>query len=158
MQSSSTSPAHSLNDEHKAVHHLIQLLKQEQAQLIDADIDGLTVLTEEKAKAVAHMAELADLRYQALAAAGFAPKEAGMQEWLKSPSATVTADKSWNELLTLARSAKELNRTNGLLINKHMMRNQTALNVLHGNAPGGAFYGPDGQSTAKSTTRNLVIG
>jgi flagella synthesis protein FlgN len=158
MQSFGPNPADSLNEEHKATRHLIQLLKQEQTYLVQADIDGLTRITEEKAKVVNQMAELANLRYQTLAAAGFEPKEAGMQEWLKSPAATATASKSWMELLTLAQSAKELNRTNGLLINKHMMHNQTALNVLRGNAQGGNLYGPDGQSMQKAGTRNLVIG
>jgi flagella synthesis protein FlgN len=158
MHSSDTSPANSLNEEHKATRYLIQLLKQEQAQLIEADIEGLIALTEEKSKVVAQITELTKLRYQALAAAGFAPREAGMKAWLKDSAATATANKSWTELLELARAAKELNRTNGLLINKHMLRNQTALNVLRGNAQDSNFYGPDGQSTAPTGTRNLVIG
>lgn len=156
MHPSRTNPADSLHEEQQATHRLIEILKQEQSYLIKADIEGLTALTEEKTKLVTRMSQLANARYTALSAAGFPPKEEGMRDWLKGT--TSAANQAWNELLALAKTAKELNRTNGLLINKHMARNQTALNILYGNAPGGSFYGPDGQSTARSGTRNLVIG
>lgn len=158
MQFHSASPADSLVDEIKASHLLLELLKREQAQLIEANIDGLTMVAEEKAQMVAQLASLAKTRHQALASAGFAAEEAGMQKWLESPCATVAANTSWIELLTLARSAKEFNRTNGLLISKHLVRTQNALNVLRGNVQGGGFYGPDGQATARTGTRNLVVG
>lgn len=158
MQAFGTSPADSLHEELKATAHLLQVLKQEQAQLVAANIDGLTAQTEEKAKIVARMSELARWRHSALAAAGFAAGEEGMQEWLKSPDATAAIGKSWKELLGLAQIGKELNRTNGLLIGRHMTRNQTALNVLQGSTHGGTFYGPDGQATNKPGGRGLVLG
>lgn len=151
-------PAESLGEEIGAGNALLQLLKQEQEHLVNADIEGLTRVTEEKNKAVARMSELAQRRYRILVAAGFAANEAGMQTWLKSPAAAPTAGKAWNDLLGLAQQAKELNRTNGLLIGQHMARNQTALNVLQGNQQGSTMYGPDGQSASKSSSRRLVVG
>ena len=63
----------------------------------------------------------------------------------------------WNALIETARAAKEINRTNGLLINRHLTLNQNALKALRGDAMQESFYGPNGQSMAKLGSRNLVI-
>lgn len=157
MDNFGANPGSSLSEESMAARSLLQLLQQEQDRLIAAKIDGLAELTEEKAKIVARMTELATMRHSALAAAGFEPKESGMKAWLEK-IASKTISKSWSDLLSLMRHAKEINRTNGMLINKHLARNQVALNVLHGGPHGGNFYGPDGQTRAFASTRGLVIG
>ncbi|HCE08923.1 MAG TPA: flagellar protein FlgN, partial [Oxalobacteraceae bacterium] len=53
MQSFGTSPADSLDEELDGIRRLLQLLKQEQAQLVAANVDGLPALTEQKARIVA---------------------------------------------------------------------------------------------------------
>jgi flagella synthesis protein FlgN len=152
-----TSPADSLSEEHKAIRTLTQLLQQEQTQLVEANIEGVAALTEPKAKAAARMAELANLRYQALKAAGFEPKETGMKEWLGSPGVSLTARQSWQELMELAETAKEINRVNGTLITKQMVRNQNALNVLQfGSLQGNHVYGPNGQTAPSAFGRHIV--
>lgn len=158
MHASGTSPAHGLDEEQQAASSLLQLLQQEQAVLVNADVDGLVRLTEEKAKLAGRMSQLAKRRHQALGAAGFEASEAGMQAWLASQAASAADRNAWNELLAVMQSAKELNRVNGLLIGQHMARNQSALNILHGNAQGGPIYGPDGQATTKIGSRRLVVG
>lgn len=157
MQNFENSPADSLGEEFSAGQTLLQLLQQEQGLLINADIDGLTKVTEEKSKAIARMTELAQRRHRLLAAAGFEASESGMETWMKTPAAS-KASKSWNALLDLARQAKELNRVNGMLIGQHMARNQNALNVLQGTPQSGNMYGPNGQAAPKATSRKLVIG
>lgn len=139
------------------MRRLRQLIAQEQALLLAANIDELTALTEEKAKIVARMAALANGRHQLLAAAGFAPSEAGMQAWLDS-NAESGANNLWMEMRAQVVATQELNRTNGLLINRHMTRNQNALNVLQGASQVSGFYGPNGQATLKAAARSLVIG
>ncbi|HWT72655.1 MAG TPA: flagellar protein FlgN [Oxalicibacterium sp.] len=152
-----TSPADSLSEEHKAVRALTQLLQQEQAQLVEANIEGVAALTEPKAQAAVRMAELANRRYQALRAAGFEPQETGMQAWLATSGASLTASKSWQELMELAETAKEINRVNGTLINRQMVRNQNALNVLQfGSLQGNNVYGPNGQTAQNSFGRHIV--
>lgn len=159
MDTFGTSPADSLSEEHRAVRALTELLRLEQGQLTQADIEGVAAVTEPKAKAAARVAELATWRYKALAAAGFEAKEAGMKAWLSSPAATLTARKSWNELMELAEIAKEINRVNGTLISRQMVRNQNTLNVLqYGSVQGNNVYGPDGQTTNKSQGRHIVAG
>jgi len=157
MTVESATPAATLKEEYQLTQQLIELLKQEQAHLIKADIEGLMAVTGEKAKAASHMSELTNRRYRNLANAGFAPKEGGMREWLESAASHGDAADCWQELLKLARSAKSLNNTNGLLITKHMARNQKALNVLQGGRSNN-FYGPNGQSTATIRSRGLVVG
>jgi flagellar biosynthesis protein FlgN len=153
------SPAAHLAQEIEAADRLVALLKQEQEHLIKADIESLIALTEEKSKTVSHISELSMMRHRELASAGLPATDEGMQQWLKSVDQAAPAGRSWSRLLDLMRTAKELNRTNGILINTHMSRNQAALDVLQQNSSqGGAFYGPNGQATAKPAGRGLVVG
>lgn len=159
MHSFGTSPADSLSQEHDAVRHLTELLKLEQEHLQAADINGIASLTETKASATARMAELASWRHQALAAAGYEASEDGMKSWLQTSNASKTTTQSWQELIELAKVAKEINRVNGTLINKQMMRNQNMLNILQfGNAQGNNHvYGPNGQTSNKSAGRHIIV-
>jgi flagella synthesis protein FlgN len=150
-------PDSHLKEERQIAQQLVELLKQEQAQLVKADINGLTAVTEDKARAVNNMATLTELRYKALAAAGFAPKEDGMQAWIDAAAPRSEAEQCWKELLQFAQSAKSLNSTNGLLIGKHMTYNQKALNILQGSRATN-FYGPNGQATTTIGPRGLVVG
>lgn len=152
------SPADSLSHEHEAVRNLTQLLQQEQEYLTAADIDGITSITEPKAKASARMAELATWRHNALAVAGCEASENGMKTWLKTAGVSKTTSQSWHELIELAKIAKEINRVNGTLIGKQMVRNQNMLNILqHGSAQGDHVYGPNGQTAGKSAGRHIIV-
>lgn len=157
MNQSGTGPAHKLHEENRTARTLLDLLKKEQAQLVAADVEALTALTEEKNRLVVRMSELAAERHAALSAEGFAATEQGMQAWLDKLQPP-TARQSWKELLEVAKAAKEINRSNGLLIGKHLARNQNALNVLKGGPQGQALYGPNGQSSVTAAARGLVIG
>lgn len=157
-----TSPADSLKQEQQAARTLIDLLNQEQALLITADIDSLGMVTDRKAPVIARMSELATGRHRALAVAGHVASEIGMQAWIDQKTngkpAHPAAAADWTALLSMARQAQEINRINGLLINTHMARNQTALNVLKVQTGGSNFYGPDGQATSRGIGRGLVVG
>lgn len=147
----------SLNEELNAMRSLLALIQQEQAQLAEANIEALQQLTQEKAEAIALIARLANTRHSFLASNGLPAKDASMQTWLEKTASGI-ARQTWDELVSVAESAKELNRINGLLINKFMTRNQTALSILQGNGQGNNFYGPNGQATSKPSPRRLVIG
>lgn len=152
-----TSPAETLGEEHKTMRELTQLLQLEQEKLVLADVEGVAALTDPKTEAAARMTELTTCRYNALAAAGFEPKESGMKAWINSSDASETFGKSWHELLELAEAAKEINRINGTLINKQLVRNQNILNVLqHGSLQTSNVYGPNGQTANKSFGRHII--
>jgi flagella synthesis protein FlgN len=65
----------------------------------------------------------------------------------------------WQALLQHTREAKELNRVNGMLINKQMAHTQDALQAMR---PQGAasnnFYGPSGISTSLPRSRGFIAG
>jgi flagellar biosynthesis protein FlgN len=159
---SSESPHSTLQDELKTITCLIDLMKQEQQFLVaanTANTDGLATLTPLKTQLIDHMAALAAQRHQSLARAGFAGSETGMTSWLARTSDPAIAA-GWQQLLAKTADAKELNRVNGMLINKHMAHNQGLINAMR--TPAGAadtsFYGPQGQTTAVTGKRRLVVG
>ena len=158
MTTLDTSPADCLGKELETAQRLLQLLEQEETHLVNADVDRLSMVIEEKANAAMQMSELAKLRHTLLGSAGFEASDAGMQAWLNSAAAPAPALNTWKELLALAESGKERNRVNGLLITQQLACNQNALNVLQGVPQGGSVYGPNGQQTAKLVSRRLVVG
>lgn len=158
MQQTGKDITTTLPDEIAANFALADLLEREQQLLVEADVDALPALTQDKAQLIARIAELANARYEALGAAGFSEDEHGMKAWTGTPAAPAAALASWNALLDVARKAKELNRLNGMLISRHMARNQATLNILHGHRQGTSLYGPDGQQASQSGKRGLVVG
>jgi flagella synthesis protein FlgN len=154
-----SSPATTLRDELTVLSSLAELMKQEQQFLIAADSDGLTALTPQKLALVGQLDRLSGQRHQTVAAARFGAGEAGMQAWLDSCN-DPAASELWYELLSLTRAAKELNRVNGMLINKQMTHNKTLINAMRTPALGGetSIYGPSGQTTSSGPSRRFVAG
>lgn len=145
------------NDEKNAILELVNIIKEEQNYLIDADIANLQRLTIKKSEIIRKIAELSNIRHNTLVSIGYEPRNINMQEWLDSIiDSNVHA--IWTEILLLAKTAKELNNTNGLLINKHLTLNKNTLNVLQGTLSGEGIYGPDGQSKLHASTRSWVMG
>ena len=157
----SSTPISRLGEEHEAITQLLLLLKQEQLHLVGADIEQLTGLTAQKSQLVQRMALLADARHKALAAAGhgaqFGAHEAGMTDWIAAAADAAGAD-LWQQVLHLTREAKECNRLNGMLINKHMVHTRDALNVLRPPTQSGNIYGPSGHTTHSPASRRFVVG
>ena len=153
------SPHSTLQDELKLISCLIDLMKQEQQFLVAANTDGLQSLTPLKTQLIEQMAACAAARHASLAVNGFAGSEVGMEAWLEH-MANVPASTAWKLLLERTREAKELNRVNGMLINKQMTNNLTLLNAMR--APAGAndasVYGPSGQTSSVTGKRPLVVG
>ncbi len=152
-------PMNTLHEEHKVMLALLDILKQEQQHLVAADIENLPNLTVEKSALVAQMAALAHARHSALGAAGFLAQETGMAAWIAALNDDV-ATQLWQNLLTDTQEAKELNRINGMLINKHMSHTQGALQALRPKtAAASSLYGPSGsQATTFSKSRGFLAG
>jgi flagella synthesis protein FlgN len=148
-----------LRDENAVLAVLLDLMKQEQQCLVDADSGALSALTPQKAQLVGQMGDLSRQRHQALAAAGFEASEAGMQAWLDS-AGDPAASALWHDLLSATRIAKEMNRLNGMLINKQLAYTQGAISAMHSPAGGGdaGVYGPSGKTTPAGPSRGFVAG
>ncbi len=155
-----TASAHNtLQDELKLINCLIDLMKQEQQFLVAANTDGLGTLTPLKTQLVEQMADLAGQRHKSLETDGFAPSEVGMEAWvLRMANPVISA--GWQQVLERMREAKELNRINGMLINKQMMHNQILIQAMRtpADAADTGFYGPSGQTTPVNSKRRLVVG
>ncbi|MDY7537993.1 flagellar protein FlgN [Undibacterium sp. RTI2.1] len=148
-----------LEDEVVEMTSLSELLKLEQAALVEARVNDLIDLTKNKSLIIAKVSELEKLRASSLKELGFTSDNSGMQALLEKAPAEVETSNYWKTLLTISEQAQENNRTNGILINRQFTRNQNALNILQQNNPAGSMYGPNGQSTVKNMTgRGVVAG
>jgi flagellar biosynthesis protein FlgN len=154
-----TSPGTTLTFEHERILALVELMKQEQQFLLSADADGLAELTPRKAALVQELAQLSQERHAALGRAGFASAEAGMEPWLAAQG-DEAARSAWTALLAHTAEAKELNRVNGMLINRQMAHNQTVLNALRTPTTGAdaTLYGAKGQTFGGGPSRRFVVG
>jgi flagellar biosynthesis protein FlgN len=155
----SNSPLSTLREEHELMTSLLEVMKQEQGFLVRADTDGLTEVTPRKSSLITQMAALAAARHAALGAAGFAPREAGMEAWLDSINDSAAAAQ-WQALLAATVEAKEMNRVNGMLINKQLSHNQNIIHAMRQPASGSdaGMYGPKGQATVSGPSRRFVVG
>lgn len=155
-----SNPSSTLHAETALLHTLIALMKQEQGFLVSADTDGLNGLMQQKSQSIEQMTQLARQRHALLGAAGCAAADNGMDAWLAAAD-DGSATLAWQQMLALAREAKELNRLNGMLIARQMANNEALIDAMR--APAGAsdaaaVYGPKGQTSPGATTRRLVIG
>jgi flagella synthesis protein FlgN len=154
-----TRPHATLPAEPERMTALVELMKQEQQFLVAADADGLAGITPRKVALVQELAQLSRERHGALGNAGFLTSEAGMEPWLAAPG-DEAARSAWTGLLALTAEAKELNRVNGMLINRQMAHNQTVLNALRTPtaAPESTLYGAKGQTFGSAPSRRFVVG
>jgi len=135
-----------------------QLLQTEQSVLAAGDVDALMGLASRKSEQVTRLARLAQGRNHHLKAATGMSDQLGIDAWQAKfdPQGKSGAGRLWQELLDLARSARQLNEQNGALINLNLQHNQQALAVLRGAAAQTTqLYGPDGQSYSASPGRPL---
>ncbi|WP_020654786.1 flagella synthesis protein FlgN [Massilia niastensis] len=154
-----TSPHQTLPTEHQHLASLVELMKEEQQLLVAINADGLAELTPKKNALLQELVALSKGRHAALAAAGCEGSEAGMEPWL-AVAGTPALRAQWEALLDLTREAKELNRVNGMLINKQLAHNQGVLNALRTptGAQTGAIYGATGQTLGGGPSKRFVVG
>jgi flagella synthesis protein FlgN len=157
---STVTPLNSLREEQQIMASLLDLLRQEQHLLVTAEIDGLPALTTRKTALVTQMTLLSAQRHRSLGKCGYAAEEAGMDTWIAaSGDARDESSALWQALLKHTREAKELNRINGMLINKQMAHAQDALQALSPQGtPANNFYGPGGISTTVPRSRGFIAG
>lgn len=146
----------SFEQDAKLANALLATIRSEQSALVRADIDAIEALLDEKSEVLQRMNVVVLNRYDALAANGFEPNEIGMSEWLKK-QAKPALNEAWAVLKKTLIQAKELNRLNGILINKQFNLNQQLLNHLQGNSGVGDVYGRNGQAKTQSAVRAALM-
>lgn len=145
-----------LRQEQATLDRFIDLLQQEQAALVAANVDQLQPLSELKQKLSEELNGLARQRVAVLERAGFKADAAGMQAWLSKQPAS--AAEAWTQLRERAQTAQHLNQTNGKLIQSHLQHNQQALAVLMNAANKADIYGADGQPRTGPGSASRIIG
>ena len=148
-------PSISFEQDSRLVDQLLVLLNKEQANLINADIDAIEGIIDEKAQLLQSISVTVQNRYDALSKNGFEGNEQGMAAWLtgqKEPA----IHQSWLKFQKMLDQAKELNRINGMLINKHFNRNQQFIDALNSAHSPGQMYGANGQATTQSFMRGSL--
>ncbi len=153
MNLTTTSLHECLQEEMKAMTSLAELLEKEQAVLVNGKVEELAQITVNKVRILTDISALEKTRNKHLLGLGFAGDTVGMQSWLKQVPAESETGQCWAALLAITTKANESNRTNGILINKHMNVTQSALKVLQQNdTAAGSFYGPSGHTTISTTS------
>ena len=145
-----------LQQEQAALDGFIDLLRQEQAALVAANMEKLQSLSELKQKHSELLNGMAQQRVAMLERAGFKSDAAGVAAWLSTQPASV--GESWKKLLESAQVAQQLNQTNGKLIQTHMQHNQQALAALMSAANRADVYGADGQPRTGPGPSQRIIG
>ncbi len=156
MNSTTTGRTVSFERDVKLLDSLLSLLTREQGHLVKAEIDAIEAIIEEKSLLLQQMNLAARARYDALKANGFDSNEAGMDAWVQRQNKQ-NISTAWAKFQNALAQAKEMNRLNGILINKNFNRNQELLNHLQGNSSGDSVYGRDGQAKPKTTNRSGLI-
>lgn len=148
-----------LNQELKAMTVLVQILMQEQQILVDAQPALLENLAVEKNNSLSLLNELGTNKSKELNLLNLSNDHIGMQTFIDSQTVESNVKNTWLELLELTSKAQEINKTNGLLINRQLNVNLNTLNSLQQTNTNENLYGSDGQSKNKSATgRGYVVG
>ncbi len=135
------------------LREFIALLEREEALLIAGDSDALVALTADKTDRYRQLQRLYDDRALLLGQLGKANTDASVRALCTALPRVLAR---WDEVLELARSARERNALNGKLITERMQNNQAALSVLLSAANHPQLYNAYGQ--ARPTGGGRILG
>lgn len=125
------------------LREFVAILDREQALLIAGDSDNLMVLSQEKSDRHRQLQRLHDDRALLLGRLGRRDSDATMRELCAGLPRVLAR---WDELLEMARTARERNAINGKLILERMAHNQAALSALLSAADHPQLYDAEGQA------------
>lgn len=134
------------------LREFVAVLDREEALLVAGDSDGLLSLSSAKNERYRQLQRLHDDRALLLGRLGLPASDASVRT-LCAGLARVLA--RWDEVLELARSARERNAINGKLILERMASNQAALSVLLSAANHPQLYDAAGQARPSGGGRIL---
>jgi flagella synthesis protein FlgN len=145
-----------LEAEIRTYQAFIQVLQTEQDALVQGDVDPLLELAQIKSEKVVLLSQLAEKRTRFLSARGCAQEHGGMAKWLQQRNEdNPQIAELWQQLLSLAENAQQLNQINGTMIDTRLRNNQQALAILQTAAKQSALYGPDGQTQSPGLGRPI---
>lgn len=134
------------------LREFLALLEREQASLVAGDTDGLLALTGDKTERYRQLQRLHDERAMLLNRCGRDNTDTSVRAVCAQLPRVLAR---WDEVLNLARDARERNELNGKLITERMQHNQAALSVLLSAANHPQLYDAAGQSRPSGGGRML---
>lgn len=145
----------SFEEDSRLMGDFLQLLEREQKCLITNNVNEIELMVPEKATLLQQINEVAKKRYALLAKHHFESNENGMVAWVIE-QVDPNLKKRWDTFQQLLFRAKETNRLNGMLINKHFNRNRQLLQGLQNAVKSNETYGRNGQTKSSSSIRNGI--
>lgn len=147
-----------LKDEQVALTAMTGLLQAEQGALVAGDAERVAELAADKGAQIELLTRLGELRKRHLAAQNLSTGAEGVQDWLRcNPGFAAPAGKLWRELLAQAETARQINQSNGLLIDARLQQNRLKLAVLQSAAAADGVYRADGQLLPLRSARSLSL-
>lgn len=147
---------YAFQSEQAALDRFINILQDEQSALVNADIERLVSISQDKSGQAEQLNHLARERLAALAKRGVSGDRASVEAWLTTQPTDVRD--AWLALIDRARTAQELNQINGKLIETQLQNTQQALNALSNAANQSTVYGADGQTRGIQPSAQRILG
>ena len=136
--------------EQDAIKTFIDILEKEQNALVHGNIEDLDYFASQKTHITKKLADFGNKRDQYLTAKGLSLDTKCINNLLISEDNNTATGTIWTNLLQLAKTAKQLNQTNGAIITTRLQQSQQALAALQSAAGTVSLYGPKGQTMAIS--------
>jgi flagella synthesis protein FlgN len=136
-----------LETERDTLRAFIEILKKEENSLVEGKIETIDYLASDKSRLIEELIQFDDHRNEFLRKQGLSLEKNSINAWLSEQHSSQSEIKIlWNELLDLAKTAQQLNHSNGLIISTQLQHNQRAFSALHCAAGNVSLYGPKGQT------------
>lgn len=141
-----------LTEERSALQAFIGLLEREQAILLSPDTEPLLDLSNEKTRAAEMLTALVQKRTQYIPAA-----PGKVEAWLRSNAAGALV--IWKDIQKMGEQARQMNVTNGKLIQVRIRYNQQAVQaLLSASEQTAGLYDPKGKTNMPGSGRTLGSG
>lgn len=148
-----------LHEELNVMMSLMKILEKEQAILVDNQPHLLEELSADKNKILTLLGDAGKKRSLEFSNHQVSEDPNNINDFIQSSLVNDELKKVWTELLLASSNAQEMNKTNGILINRQLNLNQNALNILQQTNTNESLYGANGQAKINPTTgRGYVVG
>ena len=133
---------------------LLTTLESEELALVNNDVEALEAITPSKNQLVQVFLSARHKLLQHLQQQGIQPTDQNISAWFEAQPQRAGGNEM-AQIKALQKAAKDINTTNGLLIQRLAARNQAGLSALRGQRASGV-YGPNGQNGSMSNFRTSV--
>ncbi len=132
---------------------LLELLHREEIALLADNFTEIEGLANLKSDVIFKLQKSSENRLSAFSSLSQNQLGDSFPVWVENQTDQALAN-SWADLMSLTSKAKEINTTNGLLLNQLVSRNQRLLGFFKGDNQEN-LYGPDGLNAYKSARQTI---